>query len=438
MHRPFARAALVAWLLCACAASVALGRPGVLVTRQGQTLTGDITEREQTYVVNIRGIDTIIQRGDVQSIEYIADLEKQFRDRLAKLGPKDAKGRIDLARWAFDHDHYDLSREALEAARAIEPNNPDATRMLETVQSQIRLERARQARPATGETPRNPPTTGPTHATAGAATGPATTARHLLTAEDINSIKQLEINPKVDAQLKFTFMNDVRKRFVQQENLNPASFAQLRPQEQALRILEYGTPEMKRDVRVMSHPASMLDFHRLVQPLVLQNCATSNCHGGNAGGAGGLFLFSPADNDSVSYTNFYILQAYQRPGAEKPGVFGAGEERMIDRPMPRKSLLINYAMPPTMAEFDHPDVRGYRPALRNRDDPNYTRVLDWIEFALVPTRDASDYGIVYEPPGRPRSATRAATQPAGAAPPTTQPDAPAPATQPAQPPQPAR
>jgi hypothetical protein len=418
--------------LCACAASVALARPGVLVTRQGQTLTGDITERDQTYVVNIRGIDTIIQRGDVQSIEYTGDIEKQFRDKLAKLGPKDARGRIELARWAFDRDQYDLAREALEAARAIEPNNPDATKMLETVQGQIRLERARESRPATVAA-RQPPTTGPAiHATTATATGPAATGRNLLTNEDINAIKQLEINPRVDAQLKFNFANDVRKRFVKQENLNPASFAQLRAQEQALRILEYGTPDMRRDVHVVNHPASMLDFQRLIQPLVLQNCATSNCHGGNAGGAGGLFLFSPADNDAVTYTNFYILQSYQRPGQEKPGMFGGGEQRMIDRPTPRRSLLVNYALPPTMAEYDHPDVRGYRPALRNRDDPNYARLMDWIEFALVPTREAADYGIKYDPPGRPRSATQATTQPTGATtPPATQPDTPPPATQPA-------
>jgi hypothetical protein len=418
MTRSSASAGLMACMLLGFACSLAWGRPGVLVTRQGQTLNGDIKEQDQTYVVTIRGIDTIVQRRDVVSVEFHEDVEKQFQEKLARLGPKDVKGRIELARWAFDRDQYDLARKALEAARAIEPNNADATRMLETVQSQIRLERAAQTRPA-GAAPRAPSTSPSTQPT-----GPATTSRHLLTADDINIIRQLEINPKQDTQLRVTFNNDVRKRFITEENLNPASFASLRPQEQALRILDYGTPQMRRDVQIMSDPAAMLEYRRVIQPLVLQNCATSNCHGGTAGGAGGLFLFSPADNDAMTYTNFYILQSYRQPGEQTGGVFGGADLRMIDRASPRQSLLVHYALPPTIAEFDHPDVRGYRPALRNRDDPNYARLLDWITFALVPTREASDYGIDYQPPGRTaatRPATAPATQPASDEAPTAQP-----------------
>ena len=425
MTPPLARVSWLACIVVLCAGTIASARPGVLVTRQGQVLTGDINEKDQTYVVTIRGIDTIVQRNDVRSIEYTADIEKQFHEKKAKLAPKDVKGRIELARWAFDRDKYDLSREALEEARAIEPNNPDATKMLETVQSQIRLERARQGRPANGESPRA--ATGPAQA-GGAATGAASTNRNLLSAEDINTIKQLEINPKADTQLKFNFANDVRRRFVQQENLNPASFASLRQQEQALRILQYGTPEMRRDVRVVNHPASILEFQKIIQPMVLQNCATSNCHGGNAGGAGGLFLFSPADNDAVTYTNLYILQTYQREGLDTGSVFGGGELRLIDRPTPRRSLLLNYALPPAIAEYDHPDVRGYRPALRNRDDPNYARLLDWLELSLVPIVDPIDYGIVYEQPGR--GGGRATTQPGATAPAATHPSADAPTTRP--------
>jgi hypothetical protein len=134
-----------------------------------------------------------------------------------------------------------------------------------------------------------------------------------------------------------------------------------------------------------------------------------------------LYLFSPPDNDAVTYTNFYILQSYQREGQDDGSVFGGGELRMIDRPMPRRSLLLNYALPPTIAEYDHPDVRGYRPALRNRDDPNYGRLLDWIELSLVPTVETSDYGIAYDPPGRTAGTTQPTTSSSA---PSTQPAAP--------------
>jgi hypothetical protein len=172
---------------------------------------------------------------------------------------------------------------------------------------------------------------------------------------------------------------------------------------------------MRRDVRIVSDPSSMLDYRRSVQPLMLQSCATSNCHG--AAGAGGLMFFSPADNENVSYTNFFILQTYSRKATEQPGPFGAGEQRRIDRVAPVRSLLLQYGLPVSIADRDHPKISGYRPVFRNRDDNAYGRLFEWIHDGLKHPLGTDDYGISYTPPtgrggGRAAPATNPTTEPA--------------------------
>jgi hypothetical protein len=162
-----------------------------------------------------------------------------------------------------------------------------------------------------------------------------------------------------------------------------------------------------------------MDYRRSVQPLMLQSCATANCHG--SAGAGGLMFFTPGDTENVAYTNFYILQTFSRKLGGKQGPFGAGEHRLIDRTEPVRSLLVQYALPATIADDDHPHVNGYRAVFRSRDDTGYRRLLDWIADGLVHPMD-SDYGITYTPPvGRMGGKAPGATAAESVAPATTQP-----------------
>jgi hypothetical protein len=123
-------------------------------------------------------------------------------------------------------------------------------------------------------------------------------------------------------------------------------------------------------------------------------------------------LFNPADNEPAAYTNFYILQQHVKQAPQQPGPFGRGELRMIDRARPDQSLLVQYMLPPTIAEHDHPQVPGYRPIVRGREDPVYLRTIDWIGKSLEPVEP--DYGIDYRPPVGRATTEPAATQPAEA------------------------
>jgi hypothetical protein len=399
-------------------------KPGVVKTSDGQSYEGDVTEEGTTVTVKSRKVPVVIQRADIQSIEYLGTLDEQFNQRIARLDAKDANGRVTVARWAFDQGRYDLARQALESALTLEPNNRDANAMMDSVRLQIRLERSRQA-----TTRRTEPATSPATAVA-SGQPPATTGnidpRNLLSADDINTIRQFELKPS-DTHVRINFARDVKKRFTQQENMRPQDFNALPQFEQLQRILQNGTADMKRDVRILSDPSSILEYRRSVQTLILQSCATSGCHG--AAGAGGLMLYAPADNEAVTYTNFYILQTWSRPVGRQQGPFGAGERRLIDRIEPGNSLLLQYGLPPSIAEQDHPQVSGLRAVFRNRDDNGYRRVESWIGEGLLTIKP--DYGINFTAPQRP-GGTRgdATTSPATTpAPPGTMPAASA--TQPA-------
>lgn len=402
-------------VLCGCAAVLLLAallpaKPGVVKTRDGQSYEGDVKENGTTVSVTTRKIPIVIQRADVESIEYLGTFDEQYAQRMAKLDPSDAAGRIAIGRWAFDQGHYPQAREALESALALEPNSRDAQQMLESVRVQVRLERAKNEGSATAEA-RRTSATNPTTQADPAATAPSTNnvdPRHLLSADDINTIRQFELKP-TDTHVRINFARDVKKRFTSAENVRPQELNARTPFDQLRWIMERGTADMRRDVRIVSDPSAILEYRRSVQPLVLGSCATSGCHG--AAGAGGLMLFSPAENEPMTYTNFFILQTHARPAGPEQGPFGAGERRLIDRIEPANSLLLQYGLPATIAEHDHPVVSGYRPIFRNRDDNGYRRIENWIAQSLIAVNP--DYGINYTPPQRRGSGPAvAATQPA--------------------------
>lgn len=363
---------------------------GVVTLKDGHKMEGDVTEKEDTVIVTIRGIQTQLKRSEVQSIAYIESLDKEYQQRLEKLDPKDVQGRLQLARWAFDNHRYDLARDAVEKALAIDPNNEEATTFLELIQRQRALERNQsheENAPSSSQTPTGQPNRPPA----------PPVEKRLLTADNVNTIRQFELR-STDTNVRIRFENDVKRRFVAAYNQDQSYFNNLQPVDQAIEILTRADEKFTRDVRILSDPQSMLEFRRFVQPMVLQNCATSACHGGPAGGK--LVLFNNGEaTDTVAYTNFYILQNYAKTLSSPGGSFGSGptQRKLIDRTQPEMSLLAQYGLQPDKSDIDHPQVPGYRPIFRSRDDARYKQLITWMRDSLRPVEP--QYGIEYTPPG---------------------------------------
>src|SRR5262245_11864598 len=123
--------------------SILLAKPGVVITHQGLRYEGDVVEKGDTLIVTRNGVVTRINRADVASIEYVGTVEEQFRQRMNLLGARDVKGRIELARFAYDQNAYSLAEEALNGALEIEPDNAEASTLLETIRRQAQLEAER-------------------------------------------------------------------------------------------------------------------------------------------------------------------------------------------------------------------------------------------------------------------------------------------------------
>jgi hypothetical protein len=354
-------------------ASAVLGRQGILSTSDGRVMQGDIQLSPDGQTVNItaHGSTLTIDRSSVASISYPDDAAEDFQKKLSSLDPNDIKGRIDLSRLELNARQYDLAAQAAKDAERLDPHNPDAVILLDTIQS----ERALEARPAAVSA-------------GGAAAAPATRASSgkYLTMDDVYAIRRAELLP--DEQVRVEFFNNVRKRYLGVSGDSAAFDAETETQ-QAMDIIQSGDANLAKDVHIVSDPRVMGQFRVLVQRRVLAGCAAAGCHGG--AGAGGFVLYPDARETLPAYTNFYILQqtGLKLAGGDTIGN-GPVYRPMIDRLHVQSSLLLQYTLPSSQAWAPHPKAMGFRPMFGSPDDPNYEAISRWIESlnAIVP-----DYGI---------------------------------------------
>ncbi|MBV8780654.1 MAG: hypothetical protein JO353_04590 [Phycisphaerae bacterium] len=367
-------------------ASTSSAREGVLKTTGGLTYRGDIREEETRYIVTVDKIDTPIDKSQVASVDYTGTIDEQFDERMKALDPKDAQGRVTVARFAFDHGRNDLAIQALSSAMQIDPNNADAIAMLKTVDAQQQLARtqadkAAAAKPAAAETGNPaPPASQP--------------AGKLLTTADMNRIRLYERHP--DESLTFTMSADARKKFFTDTGMSPLAFGQMSQADQLTAIVNKGSDEVIAGTKVMHDPAAIVQFRRSIQPAVLRNCATIGCHGGSNGGQ--LVLFNATD-DASTYTNFYILEQYAQTTKGDGSFFGgASQRKLIERGNSAHSLLINYALPARVGDVSHPPIvgGGMTNIFRGRSGPVYDQFTDWMDHTLnmIPP----NYGIKYDIP----------------------------------------
>lgn len=382
------RTACLSLLAAVMVGSVVFADPSVVRTRDGASFEGEVVEKDDSVIVTIRGVDTVIPKSDVASIDKVGNIDQELQAKLARLDPREVNGRILLAREAFGRNRYELARDILSAALVIDANNRDATDLLEVVNSHIRMERAK-ADSISAPAPAPVPV-----ATQGAAQGQMD--RRFLTPADIEAIRRKEIKAN-DTSVRLRFEGDVKRKFAESQGIAFPDFNMLSPLEQAGQILVKGDESLRSHVRIMTDPESIQVFRRQVQPLVVQGCATTGCHGASPGG--GFMLYTTSENDVTTYTNFYILQSYKREDPAASGVFSRRELKLISRGHGEQSLLANYGLPPAIGDYDHPPLRGGRilqPLFRNRDDVRYKMLVAWMNSSLAPFEP--DYGILYTPP----------------------------------------
>jgi hypothetical protein len=371
-------------------ASVTLAQPGVVKTRDGQTLEGEITESGDQVIVERKGIRAVIDRIDVRSISYANTIEQEYQRRYAKLAAYDVHGRIDLAQWVFQNKAYGLALEVLADAKKLQPLSEEVADMIRTVDRQMYLDQreARKHSPvqlaANDRDPRTPPATAPTSRPA------IKRATRVVTPDEINLIRQDEWRA-ADQPVRITFKNDVRRTFEVQQNISPTEFNRGTPTQQAWVILQNGSPEMKKNVIINNDPPALIGY-RTIQTSLIGACAA--CHTADKQ-AGNFVLRWPANTDADRFTNFMILQQY---GTK----IGDRTYSMIDRDRPQDSLLLQFSLPSAIGIPAHPAVKEYRGVVKSLGDLRASRTLDWITSLNTPAPDYTSIDLSGSPDG-PRS-----------------------------------
>ena len=367
------RLSILVFLLLA--ASVALARPGSVRTKDGRNIEGDITENDNQVTVATKVASVTFNRGDIASITYAANIKEQYEKRLAALPANaGAKSHLDLARWLYDSKEYTLAKTEVDKTLELDPNHAEAVMLRQTIERSAMWDKA---------TPPAQP------AKIAAAVGPTTRPgaskdRRLLTVDQINIIRQMEL--KETERPRVQWLKDVKRRYMEHSGLTAKDFNAIPDSEKAIQILKNGMPEMRVDVRIASDPASLAEYKR-VQPMLLTGCASTICHGSTR--AGTFMLYNPAENEQVTYTNFYILTQYN------PFLRGV-LRKSIDRQQPKASLIAEYGLPMDDAQWPHPKATNWAPVFRGRTDAKYLAVTNWIS-SLSPLEP--EYGIKFALPG---------------------------------------
>ncbi len=383
---------VVALGCCLLIAAVAIGQiKRVKVKREGkppQVFKGIVTETRDGYQIETTaGPVVIIAKDKVLSIEDVVTLEDVYKQRLAKIDPKNPRDHFDLGDWALENNLLEIAQKELETALELKPDYEMAALLLRQVAAKLR---ARQ------------PTTRPfVRPIRGFPAGPAGAGgidpSWILTDEEISRIRLEEL--RENDRVVVAFRRDVVNRFIEsmqgsgdfaeREFIN--TFRRWSPVRKARYILgniDRNSVSIKDDIIIKSDPRFMIDFRRRVWPTISARCASVDCHG-RPTPLGDFALFNiPATNQRIEYTNFLILDRYSKGG-----------RKMIDRDHVGQSLLLQYGLPPAQSQFPHPvDIRT--PAYASRTTVDYRRVSEWLESLKGPLHP--EYRVILRVPWAPK------------------------------------
>ena len=313
----------------------------------------------------------------IPAIALADAVDDEYTRRFKAMERTDVSGHLELAKWCRDKERWDLVAKQCRFILNQNPHHAQAKLLLETAQTYL----ANQQRDAStdAQLPQQPGKT------------PGKLPR-LLTDAEIQNIRlhemKLDNSERTNLRIDRDALRDFFDRYQGSGGVPADSrdFFRMDRMQQA-ELMFRTDPERYADkITVLGDPARLREFQRDVVPIVIRNCATSDCHGGP--GAGGLQLH-PAERSSdpkALYSNFYILHEYKGPQ----------DQRLIDRDNLQRSMLLTAGLAPstdeTLKAYNHPtDLKPPFDSEKNRD---YLTIYNWLRTLSI---ERPDYGIQLEP-----------------------------------------
>jgi hypothetical protein len=241
-------------------------------------------------------------------------------------------------------------------------------------------------KPATPPTT-NPSATPPATQPAGPTSRTSEPPKRMVTADEINRIRQLEWSQKEPINV-FVDRDVVEKYLSNNPNMTRQEFARLPKEQQAIDIMN-DRPDLASGIHMRADPKPIADFHQKIQRILQQGCAVAGCHGGTNSKGGNFYLYN-GDTPPVYVTNYLTLQTFA------PKVKDV-QMPLIDRQNPENSLLLQYMLPPEVAVTPHPAAPPYKGMVKTSKDPRYQAVYGWLQ-ELNPLLPNYDIDLTKEPP----------------------------------------
>ncbi len=351
---------------------------GTVFLRDGQRRTGIILEDSfDRVVLEIEGLRSVLPRDSVDYVILDPTFEQRYRRYKEALRPNVPQEHLDLCQWLIELRRYDLARQELIELLRNSPT-PEAQQMLRLVEAQLALGHPPPAEEEGDDDLADPEATGPL-------------PDRILSYDDVNLIRVYEIDfarpPKVSIDA------DTIRALIEQygtSRLVPATAPERQalyradPLEVAELMFNLRARELYPKIKVLNEPWALNVFRRRVHDTwLLNNCATSRCHGGPD--AGRFFLYRDHYKDPrVRYSNLLILER----------LVIDPDWPLINYVEPGMSLIVQYGLPQTSARKPHPDVKGWKPVFGPGSQRMLQDTMTWIELMMKPR---PQYPVVFDP-----------------------------------------
>ncbi|MHC4107902.1 MAG: hypothetical protein ACYSTY_07445, partial [Planctomycetota bacterium] len=327
------------------------GQKGVVMLRNGQVRTGVIIEDTFDHVlIEIEGIRARLARTAVDHVRLEPTFEERYARLKANLKPNMDEEYLSLCQWLMEQRRYELARDELQTLLE-HSDMPQAHRLLKIVNAQIAL--LEKPEPSSAPDARGGSESADLQDDTGRVYGDDLLPDEIISSEDVNIIRVYEI--AFDEPPKVTVKPDTIRTLIETYATSPlipasqterTAMFRADPIDLVRLMFELRARELYPQIEVLSEPQALNMFRlRVHDTWLMNNCATSRCHGGV--GAGRLFLHRRHYKDErVRYTNLLILERLELDS----------QWPLINYDEPNMSLIIQHGLPRTEARLPHPDV----------------------------------------------------------------------------------
>lgn len=380
---------------------------GVVVLRNGRIQEGIILEDAYDHVLmEIEGIRSRLKRQVVHYVILEPTFDERYRAYREAILPNMHQEHFMLCQWLVERRRYDLAElELFELLKY--RDSAEARHLLTVVQAQLALGNSAGS-DGTGDNGGEPDSGGGANGAAtsdpdgesGTVTERDLLPKRILTEEEVNIIRVYEIDfqrpPKISISpdtIRELITSYGTSKLIPSSQTGRTAMFRADPIDLTKLMFDLRARELYDQIDVLSEPYALNKFRQRVHNTwLMNNCATSRCHGGVH--AGRFFLHRRRYKDEqVRLTNLLILERLELDP----------QWPLVNYDDPEMSVIIQHGMPRATARLPHPDVSGWKPVFRPGNERMLRDSIEWIESMMQPR---PDYPVEYEPPklGEPETA----------------------------------